>query len=194
MSSHCDVVYVRLDVRGSRGQSNRALYHHLGGVEVQDQIAVLRYLLDTLNFLDETRVGVWGWGYGGYVTTMLLGSQQKVFKCGIAVSPITDWLYYSKSTILIFLKKLKEKIKLFIDSAFTERVLGLPTENYKGYVEADATQRAKHIPTRSIFIIHGLADLSAPYQHGVALARALTEAGILYRYQVMHTIFICKFT
>lgn len=194
MSSHCDVVYVRLDVRGSRGQSNRALYHHLGGVEVQDQIAVLRYLLDTLNFLDETRVGVWGWGYGGYVTTMLLGSQQKVFKCGIAVSPITDWLYYSKSTILIFFNELKEKKKLFVDSAFTERVLGLPTENYKGYVEADATQRAKHIPTRSIFIIHGLADLSAPYQHGVALARALTEAGILYRYQVMHTIFICKFT
>lgn len=71
-----------------------------------------------------------------------------------------------------------------LDSAFTERVLGLPTENYKGYVEADATQRAKHIPTRSIFIIHGLADLTAPYQHGVALARALTEAGILYRYQV----------
>lgn len=96
MSSHCDVVYVRLDVRGSRGQSNRALYHHLGGVEVQDQIAVLKYLLDTLNFLDETRVGVWGWGYGGYVTAMLLGSQQKVFKCGIAVSPITDWLYYSE--------------------------------------------------------------------------------------------------
>lgn len=99
MSSHCDVVYVRLDVRGSRGQSNRALYHHLGGVEVQDQIAVLKYLLDTLNYLDETRVGVWGWGYGGYVTAMLLGSQQKVFKCGIAVSPIADWLYYSKSTL-----------------------------------------------------------------------------------------------
>lgn len=77
----------------------------------------------------------------------------------------------------------------FADSAFTERVLGLPTENYKGYVEADATQRAKHIPTRSIFIIHGLADLTAPYQHGVALARALTEAGILYRYQVhTHTL------
>lgn len=99
MSSHCDVVYVRLDVRGARGQSNRALYHHLGGVEVQDQVAVLQYLLDTLTFLDETRVGVWGWGYGGYVTTMLLGSQQKVFKCGIAVSPISDWLYYSKYLI-----------------------------------------------------------------------------------------------
>lgn len=63
-------------------------------------------------------------------------------------------------------------------------MLGLPTENYKGYVEADATQRARHVPTGSLFILHGLADLSAPYQHGVALARSLTEAGVLYRYQV----------
>lgn len=55
-----------------------------------------RYLLDTISFLDETRVGIWGWGYGGYVTSMVLGTQQDVFKCGIAISPIADWLYYSK--------------------------------------------------------------------------------------------------
>lgn len=97
MSSRCDVVYVRLDVRGARGQSDRALYHQLGGVEVNDQISTIKYLLNTRGYLDKTRVGVWGWGYGGYATTMVLGSQEKVFKCGIAVSPITDWLYYSKS-------------------------------------------------------------------------------------------------
>jgi len=62
-----------------------------------------RYLLDNLKFLDETRVGVWGWGYGGYVTAMLLGSQQNIFKCGIAVSPIVDWLYYSKCTAFHFM-------------------------------------------------------------------------------------------
>lgn len=163
MSSHCDLVYVRLDVRGSRGHSNRALYHHLGGVEVTDQIAVVHHLLTTLTYVDPTRVALWGWGYGGYVTAMVLGSQQTVFKCGIAVSPITDWLYYN--------------------SAFTERTLGLPAENYKGYVEADATQRARHIPSKSFFVLHGLADLSTPYQHGVAMARALTEAGVLFRYQ-----------
>lgn len=57
-----------------------------------------RHLLGTLNYLDMTRVGVWGWGYGGYVTAMLMGSQQEVFKCGVAVSPIVDWLYYSKQS------------------------------------------------------------------------------------------------
>ncbi|XP_049787849.1 inactive dipeptidyl peptidase 10 isoform X1 [Schistocerca cancellata] len=163
MSSRNDVVYVKLDVRGSRGQGSRALFRRLGGVEVQDQIAVLRYLLDELKFLDETRVGVWGWGYGGYVTAMLMGSQQSIFKCGIAVSPIADWLYYN--------------------SAFTERVLGLPGDNYKGYVEADATQRARYVPSHSLYLLHGLADVTAPYVHGVALARALAQANIIFRYQ-----------
>lgn len=54
------------------------------------------HLLSTMSFLDETRVGIWGWGYGGYVTAMVLGTQQEVYKCGISVSPITDWLFYSK--------------------------------------------------------------------------------------------------
>ncbi|XP_070134528.1 dipeptidyl peptidase 4 isoform X2 [Drosophila bipectinata] len=163
MSSRNDIIYVRLDVRGAKGHSKKSLYRHLGGAEVVDQISVLRYLLDTIGFLDETRVGIWGWGYGGYVTSMVLGTQQDVFKCGIAISPIADWLYFN--------------------SAFTERILGLPSENYKGYVEADATQRARLIKSNSFFLIHGLADSSAPYVHGVKLAKSLTDANILYRYQ-----------
>lgn len=70
------------------------------------------------------------------------------------------------------------------DSAFTERILGLPVENYKSYVEADATQRARYIPSNSFFLMHGLSDYSAPHVHGTKLARALTEAGVLFRYQV----------
>ncbi|CAG5099855.1 Similar to DPP10: Inactive dipeptidyl peptidase 10 (Homo sapiens), partial [Cotesia congregata] len=163
MSSHNDVVYIRLDVRGARGQGKKALYHRIGGVEVQDQLTVLQYLLNTYQYLDESRVGVWGWGYGGYVTAMVLGSQQNVFKCGIAVNPIADWLYYN--------------------SAFTERVLGAPIENYKGYVEADLTQRARLVPSHSLYLVHGLADLTAPYTHGIAFAKALSEAGVIFRYQ-----------
>lgn len=55
-----------------------------------------RYLLNHMKFLDKARVGVWGWGFGGYVSAMILGSNKKVFKCGVAVSPITDWIYYSE--------------------------------------------------------------------------------------------------
>ena len=77
------------------------------------------------------------------------------------------------------------------DSAFTERILGVPGENFKGYVEADATQRARNVPSHSMYLLHGLADITAPYQHGVALARALAEAGIIFRYQVsfLHGVF-----
>jgi inactive dipeptidyl peptidase 10 len=71
-----------------------------------------------------------------------------------------------------------------LDSVFTERIMGLPIENYKGYVEADATQKAKNIESDKLFLIHGLADATAPYHHGVQLARSLTEAGIIYRYTV----------
>lgn len=102
MSSHNDVVYVRLDVRGARGQGKRDLFRKIGGVEVQDQLTVLKHLLKTHKYLDVTRVGVWGWGYGGYVTAMVLGSQENVFKCGVAVNPIADWLFYSKKFFYLF--------------------------------------------------------------------------------------------
>lgn len=140
--------------------------------------------MDNYAYLDENRVAVWGWGYGGYVTTMLLGSQQTQVQCGIAVSPISDWLYYSKKSNQqpMILHPLINPF--FTDSVFTEKILGLPVENYKAYVEADATQRARNIPSKSYFLIHGLADLSVPYLHGIQLARALTEANVLFKHQV----------
>lgn len=57
-------------------------------------------------------------------------------------------------------------------------------------MEADATQRVKQIPSDSYFLIHGLADATTPYQHGVQLARALTDAGKIFRYQVSFLTFI----
>lgn len=72
----------------------------------------------------------------------------------------------------------------FTDAAFTERILGQPSVNYKGYVEADASQRAHHVPPHALYLVHGMADMSAPYPHALQLARALTDAGVLFRYQV----------
>lgn len=77
---------------------------------------------------------------------------------------------------------------LIADSVFTERLLGLPAENYKAYVEADATQRARNIPSESFLLLHGLADLTAPYLHGIQLARSLHESNVLFSYQVSNTV------
>lgn len=65
--------------------------------------------------------------------------------------------------------------------------MGLPIENYKAYVEADATQRVRNIPSDSYFLIHGLADATTPYHHSVQLAKALTSAGKIFRYTVSVT-------
>lgn len=78
---------------------------------------------------------------------------------------------------------------VLIDSAFTERIMGLPVENYKAYVEADVTQRAKNIPNDAFFLIHGLADATVPYHHSVQLAKSLTNAGTIFRYTVSTNAF-----
>jgi hypothetical protein len=67
--------------------------------------------------------------------------------------------------------------------------MGLPVENYKAYVEADATQRAKSIPADAFFLIHGLADATTPYHHSVQLAKSLTKSGTIFRYTVRFTPF-----
>lgn len=97
-----------------------------------------------------------------------------------------QFLQLQTGSILVRLNivKITQCNSFLLDSAFTERILGLPSENYKGYVEADATQRARLIKSNSFFLIHGLADSSAPYVHGVKLAKSLTDANVLYRYQV----------
>lgn len=102
--------------------------------------------------------------------------RQNLICCRWRFNHFSCWFFFSTKFFFIFYS--------LADSAFTERILGLPNENYKGYVEADATQRARHIPSNSFFLIHGLADSSAPYLHGTQLARALAKAGIIFQYQV----------
>lgn len=70
--------------------------------------------------------------------------------------------------------------------------MGLPIENYKAYVEADATQRAKNIPSDAFFLIHGMADATSPYHHSIQLAKSLTNAGTLFRYTVRLEIIFFK--
>ncbi len=80
------------------------------------QIEVTRSLLDTYPYLDRSRVGIWGWSYGGYSTLRILQrDEEEVFACGAIVAPPTNWLFY--------------------DSVYTERYMALPTEgdNQAGY-------------------------------------------------------------
>uniref|UniRef100_A0A9J7XD50 Dipeptidyl-peptidase 4 n=1 Tax=Cyprinus carpio carpio TaxID=630221 RepID=A0A9J7XD50_CYPCA len=90
------VIVASFDGRGSGYQGDKimhALYKRLGTYEVEDQITAARHFID-MGFIDKNRVAIWGWSYGGYVTSMVLGAGSGVFKCGMAVAPVSKWEYY----------------------------------------------------------------------------------------------------
>lgn len=73
------------------------VYHNLGVKEVEDQLAVVKYLSETLLYVDTSRVAMWGWQYGAFVTLMALAKDpENLIKCGVAVAPITRWEHYSE--------------------------------------------------------------------------------------------------
>uniref|UniRef100_A0A4W4GX00 Dipeptidyl peptidase like 10 n=1 Tax=Electrophorus electricus TaxID=8005 RepID=A0A4W4GX00_ELEEL len=93
-----NIIVARLDGRGSGFQGQKILqevHRRLGVVEVQDQLAALEYLLK-FPYIDRTRIGVFGQGYGGYVALLLVKSTESLFKCAVAMSPVTDWKLHGK--------------------------------------------------------------------------------------------------
>uniref|UniRef100_A0A3P9IPF9 Dipeptidyl peptidase like 10 n=1 Tax=Oryzias latipes TaxID=8090 RepID=A0A3P9IPF9_ORYLA len=110
-----NVIVARLDGRGSGFQGQRVLhevYQRLGTVDVQDQIAAVEFMTK-FPYIDQTRIAVFGQGYGAYLTLMMLKSTDSLFKCACAMSPVTDWRLYA--------------------SAFSERYLGMPLQDNSRY-------------------------------------------------------------
>lgn len=169
LSSQKDMIYASIDGRGSGFQGNRMLfqlYKRLGSVEVEDQIAVTKYLKDNLHFIDTDRVAIWGWSYGGYVTAMIMGTDTRVFNCGISVAPVTNWKYY--------------------DSVYTERYMGLPTtqSNEIGYDKSDVLMKAANFRDKKYFLIHGTADDNVHLHQSMMLTKALIQANVVFRTQM----------
>jgi len=151
-------VVFALDNRGSGGRGQKfteALYHHLGGVEVEDQLKGINWL-KTQPFVDAGRVGVFGWSYGGYMTLMLLGQSPGTFKAGVAGAPVTDYRLY--------------------DTHYTERYMGTPQENPEGYRRSNVLTYAGNIRDR-LLIIHGMADDNVLFTNTTLLIPALVASG-----------------
>ena len=151
-------VVFALDNRGSGGRGQKfteALYHRLGGVEVEDQLKGVAWL-KALPFVDPARVGVYGWSYGGYMTLMLLGQSPGTFKAGVAGAPVTDYRLY--------------------DTHYTERYLGTPEENPEGYRLSNVLTFAGAIRDR-LMVIHGMADDNVLFTNTTLLIPALVASG-----------------
>jgi len=159
LTSNYGVVYATIDGRGTGFQSNEykfEVYHKLGTVEMIDQIEAAKQLLEKFEFLDASRVAIWGWSYGGYATAMtLIKDEENVFKCGISTAPPTNWLFY--------------------DSMYTERFMGLPTEedNLIGYQNGSLLDKVTKLKDKKFQLNHGVADDNVHYQQSMLFMRAL---------------------
>ncbi|XP_018412198.1 PREDICTED: dipeptidyl peptidase 4-like [Nanorana parkeri] len=156
------IIVASFDGRGSGYQGDNImhqLYKRLGTVEVEDQIHAGRHFA-SLGFVDEKRIAIWGWSYGGYVTSMVLGSGSGVFKCGIAVAPVSSWQYY--------------------DTIYTERYMNLPTpeDNLKNYESSTVMARAAQFKDVGYLLIHGTADDNVHFQQAAQISKALVDAGV----------------
>ncbi|HNR55409.1 MAG TPA: S9 family peptidase [Flavobacteriales bacterium] len=140
---------------GHRGREFRhCTYGQLGRYETEDQIASAKWLAQQ-PYVDGSRIGIWGWSYGGFMSSLCITKGADVFKAAIAVAPVSNWRYY--------------------DSIYTERFMGLPKDNGSGY---DDNSPINHVDKLkgNYLLIHGLADDNVHYQNAAEMTLALVKA------------------
>ena len=149
-------IVVSVDNRGTgaRGRDFKKMtYNDLGKIEIMDQTESAKYLA-ALPYVDESRIGIWGWSYGGYMSSNCI-FRDEIFKAAIAVAPVTNWKFY--------------------DSIYTERYNGLPQDNDDGYEDNSPINYAAGLKGKFL-LVHGSADDNVHVQNTMRLAEALVQA------------------
>lgn len=146
-----------VDNRGTGGRGaefKKMTYLQLGKYETIDQIEANRYLAK-LPYVDKNRIGIQGWSYGGYMSSLAITKGADVFKTAIAVAPVTNWRYY--------------------DNIYTERYMRTPQENASGY---DDNSPINHVDSLkgNYLLIHGTADDNVHVQNTYEMVSALVKA------------------
>ncbi|MEO6039156.1 MAG: alpha/beta fold hydrolase, partial [Saprospiraceae bacterium] len=137
---------------GARGEEFKKMtYKQLGHYEVIDQIETAKYL-GSQSFVDKDRIGIFGWSYGGYMSTNCILKGKEVFKSAIAVAPVTNWKWY--------------------DSIYTERYMQTHEENPDGYEQNSPINFADML-NGNLLLVHGLADDNVHFQHTAELSNRL---------------------
>ncbi|MBR1712375.1 MAG: S9 family peptidase [Alloprevotella sp.] len=146
---------------GARGaEFEKCTYLHLGQLEAKDQVEAARYL-GSLPYVDPTRIGIWGWSFGGFNTLMSMSEGRPVFKAGVAVAAPTNWKYY--------------------DTVYTERYMRTPQEN-PGY-DDNPISRAAQL-SGSLLLVHGTADDNVHFRNCAEYSEALVQQGKQFDMQV----------
>ncbi len=140
---------------GFKGRDfKKVTYKELGKYEVEDQVEAAREL-GKLPYIDQDNIGIWGWSYGGYMSSLAITKGAEVFKMAIAVAPVTSWRFY--------------------DSVYTERYMQTPQENPDGY---DDNSPLNHVDKLqgAYLLIHGSSDDNVHVQNSMRMVNALVEA------------------
>ena len=146
-----------VDNRGTGGKGaeyKKMTYKELGKYETIDQIDAAKYF-GNLNYIDKKRIGIQGWSYGGYMSSLAITKGADVFSLAIAVAPVTNWRFY--------------------DNIYTERYMRKPQENTEGY---DQNSPINHVEKLrgDYLLIHGSADDNVHVQNTMEMVSALVKA------------------
>lgn len=152
-------VVVSVDGRGTGGRGasfKKVTYKELGKYETEDQISGAKYL-SGLPYIDSSRIGIFGWSYGGYMSSLCITKGAAIFKSAIAVAPVTNWRYY--------------------DNIYTERYMQTPQENGSGYDDNSPINHVEKMTDNNHYLlVHGMADDNVHYQNAAEMIKALVAA------------------
>ncbi len=155
----------------NRGSDNRGfefesiIHRNCGQNEMKDQIKGIEFL-KTLGYADMDRIGVYGWSYGGFMSTSLMTNYPEIFKVGVAGGPVIDWKYY--------------------EVMYGERYMDTPQENQEGYKKASLLNQAKNLKGRHL-IIHGVIDPVVVWQNSIMFVEKCIEEKVLLDYFIYPT-------
>lgn len=154
-------IVAAVDGRGTGFRSREwahSVYRNLGKYETADQIAAARHFA-SLPYIDENRLGCFGWSYGGYMTLMELSAENSPFCAGVAMAPVTDWKFY--------------------DSIYTERYMSTPQQNEEGYRSSSAIASTQSMNSR-LLIMSGTNDDNVHYYNTLMYASKLNYEGKIF--------------
>ncbi len=147
-----------IDYRGSAGYGRdwrTAIYRHMGGKDLSDQVDGARLLIEKYN-VNPKSIGLYGGSYGGFITLMAMFNEPDVFACGAALRPVTDWAHYNHG--------------------YTSNILNVPYADSLAYVKSSPIYFAEGLKG-ALLICHGMVDTNVHFQDVVRLAQRLIELG-----------------
>ena len=147
-----------IDYRASSGYGRNwrtAIYRHMGGKDLSDQVDGAKFLVDEYG-VDPERIGIYGGSYGGFITLMALFKNPGVFKAGAALRSVTDWAHYNHP--------------------YTSNILNTPAEDSLAYYRSSPIYHAEGLQDHLV-ILHGMVDRNVQFQDVVRLAQRLIELG-----------------